>query len=185
MDWGLEDNSLESQSGITGDTQTSATPYALWNFDFTIPKMDWDEAGPWVSFFAQLRGKTGSFKLPVPGVDAPRSGYAGAVGVVDGASQLGYTLNTKNWANEATLLNVGDLFTVNDELKVVRIVATSGVTGLSTITFDPPLRSSPANLAPIVISNPYVVLASKVNLPKWKTGTPMNTKFNMTCRERP
>ena len=185
LDWGLESNTLESQSGITGTTQVGATAYALWDMDFSVPKMDWDEAGPWLAFFAQLRGKTGSFKLPIPGTELPRSGYTGAVGIVDGASQLGHTLNTKNWDNNATLLNVGDLFTVNNELKIVRTVATSNGTGLSTITFDPALRGSPADLAVITINSPFVVLSSKINLPKWRTGSPMLTKFTMKCKERP
>lgn len=185
MDWGLEDNALESQSGMTGALQIGATAFALWNFDFAIPRMEWDEAGEWISFFSQLRGKTGTFKFPVPGTATPRSGYTGAVGVVDGASQIGHTLDTKSWDNSATLLNVGDFFTVNDELKVVRAVASSGVTGLSTITFDPALRSSPDDLAVITINNPYVVLRSLVNLPKWTTASPQLTKFVLKCQERP
>ncbi len=184
--WGIESSTLESLSDVTGDVQIGATPYALWDFDFRIPKMDWDEAGPWISFFAQLRGRTGSFKLPIPGVDAPRSGYTGAVGVVNGASQIGHTINTKSWAiDETDFLSIGDMFTMNDELKVVRIPPDSDGSGLSTITFDPAIRQSPADNAVIMINNPYVILASKINLPKLNTQSPMLTKIDMKCKERP
>lgn len=184
VDMGLDNATLDKESGFTGAEQIGINPFAKWDIDFSLPKMERAEAAPWISFFAQLRGKGGRFTFPIPGTLIPLSGFTGTVGVVDGAAQTGYTLLTKNWTGSSTLLEVGDLFSVNGELKVVRIQATSSGPGASTLTFDPPLRSSPADNAVITINSPTVILASKIDLPKYKISHPILVKTSMKCKER-
>jgi hypothetical protein len=184
MGMGLQNSTLQGRSQQTGKTQTSIQPYALWEIDVEFPKMSRDEAGPWISFFAQLRGKGGSFTFPIPGTSVPLSGYTGAVGTVNGASQTGYSLITAGWANNTLILKQGDVFNPgNGELKVVRADVTSGVAGAATITFDPPLRASPVTTTALVINSPTVILASTKDTPKWKVGHPVLTKFQMKCLE--
>ena len=183
MGMGLESATLEGRSKQTGKTQASIQPYALWEIDLEFPKMSREEAGPWVSFFAQLRGKGGSFTFPIPGTSVPLSGYTGAVGAVNGASQTGYSLITDGWTGSQRILNQGDPFTVNGELKIVR-TNVDCVAGAATIDFDPPLRNSPDNDAALTINNPTVILASTKDTPKWKVGHPVLTKFQMKCLER-
>lgn len=148
------------QSPFTGKRQVGELPFALWGLSFKLPILDEEESRDWKVFVAELRGQYGTFKALVPGYNGPTTGYAGAVGVVAGASQLGTSLVTDGWANSQSIFHKSNFFTVNNELKMLTAAASSNGSGQMTVSFEPALRSSPADNAVIEIANPYAVMAS-------------------------
>lgn len=72
-----------------------------------------------------------------------------------GTSQTGPALYLKGLpASSNGLLLPGDIFEVNGELKRVTSSLDSDAAGLGYVQFSPPLRSSPANDAPVILTNP-------------------------------
>ena len=173
-----------AQSPFTGATQRSEGSFALWSLNGTFPEMDdADISRLWRSFFLQLRGRAGTFKIIVPGTGAPSTGYAGAVGVVNGASQTGISLITNGWDNSTLVLQEGDYFTVNDELKIVTADVTSDGAGNATIAFEPALRTSPAHAAPLTIANPYFIARLDSDAPSWNLRAPYFHSFSFEASE--
>ena len=144
---------IKMESPFSGARQTLASPYALWGFQGKYSQQVLTNAASLRSFLMQLQGQVNRFRLPVPDAQIPISGYTGNTGVVNGASQTGNTLVTNGWTINSLILADGDYFTVNDELKtVVGNVVTDG-SGNATITFVPPLRTSPPALTQLKIGN--------------------------------
>lgn len=164
------------RSKYTGKRQTLAFPYALWVFDGTLCLMTQAEALPWRSFLMQLHGQANLFRLPVPGTEnGPSTGYAGTVGHVVGAGQTGNSLVTGGWTPSVGLIvNAGDYFTVNDELKVCTAADGSAGDGSMTLYFEPSLRYSPANSTPITITSPTMLLSLTTDDVEWDLTTPVN-----------
>ena len=161
----LSRKSVIMRSPFTGKRQTLNSAYALWTFKGKFTTTDTANAALLRSFFAQLRGQANKFKLQIPGINIPQSGYVGATGNVNGASQTGNSLVTNGWSNSTLILKAGDYFTINntDELKLVTADATSDGSGNLTINFEPAIRTSPTTATALSIGNasiPYVLLAS-------------------------
>jgi hypothetical protein len=109
-------------------------------------------------WLAQLRGQAGRFRLW--DLVHPDPAGVGAVGtvMVSGADQVGVTLVTTGWpVSTAGLLLPGDYISVNDELKLVTTSASSNGAGAATITFEPPLRSSPPDAATVTLIKPTAI----------------------------
>lgn len=109
------------------------------------------------AFFAQV-GTVGTFLLRDP---AFQTSAAGAP-VVSGTGQTGYTLTTSGWPVNTTVLRAGDAFQIgtglDTRLHMLTQDALSGSTGGATLNFWPALRYSPLNGAPLVVSQPAVLL---------------------------
>mgnify|MGYP000099990583 CR=1 FL=1 len=173
-----------TQSPYSGATQRSEGSYALWEVKGGFPEMDDLQISRlWRSFFLQLRGRAGTFKLIIPGTGAPSTAYTGAVGLVDGASQTGLTLVTKTWDNTTLVLQDGDYFTVNDELKILTADATTDGAGAVTLSFEPPLRTSPADGAALTIANPYFIARLQNDDPSWNLRPPYFHAFAFEATE--
>lgn len=156
--FGLSSNALTFQSPLNGTVQTVEFPGARWMLTASLPPMKRDTASDWQSFFAQLRGMSGRFYAGDPKGRVPR-GTALGTPLVNGASQTGTSLITDGWTiSQAAALKAGDYFQVGTELKVVLATVASNGSGQATITFEPPLRASPADNAPIITSNPVCIM---------------------------
>lgn len=173
-----------AQSPFTGSTQRSEGSFALWSLNGSFSEMDDRQISRlWVSFFLQLRGRAGTFKLIIPGTAEPSTGYTGAVGIVNGASQTGLSLITNGWDNITLVLQEGDYFTVNDELKILTADATTNGAGAVTLAFEPPLRTSPADTAPLTIANPYFIARLENDAPTWNLRPPFFHAFSFEAIE--
>ena len=173
-----------AQSPFTGSTQRSEGSYALWSLNGSFSEMDDQQVSRlWRSFFMQLRGRAGTFKLIIPGTGAPSTGYTGSVGAVNGASQTGLSLITNGWDNSTLVLQEGDYFTVNDELKTITADATTDGSGNVTLEFEPPLRTSPADTAPLTIANPYFIARLASDAPAWNLRAPYFHAFSFEAVE--
>lgn len=172
------------RSKLTGSATKSEQSYTLWVAEFSLTDFEGlEDARAWKSFIAQLHGRFGSFLFPVPGITGPSTGYSGSAGVVNGGSQTGYSLVTDGWTNSATVLNIGDYLTVNNELKIVTALAVANGSGELTIQIEPALRTSPANNAAIETTAPYAVMESEVDDPGWNITPPYIHAFSITALE--
>lgn len=166
-EWGLLSNTKAFSSPLTGATQTLRLPGERWTFSFTYSALTAEQRALITAFLVKARGGAERFKMSNPMGLAPR-GAGGGTPVVAGAGQTGASLATSGWPNSTVVLKEGDYFECNGELKMVAADVTSSGTGTATITFEPPLRASPANGASIITTNPAATFRLSENETKWQ-----------------
>ena len=160
--WHLLPHSQTWTSPLNGSSQTQELPGARWICTLPYRKMREDDWRAWTAFVARLRGAAGRFYLS-PLHALPARGVATGTPVVAGAGQTGASLTTSGWTNStALILRAGDFFHVptanGRELKIMTADANSSGTGTATITFEPPLRGSPASGAALEVAAPTTVM---------------------------
>lgn len=147
-------------SPFIGTVQTGARPSAslrlVMSF-FNISNTD-DKRRELQGFLTLLEGK--KHRFTVHDHTYVRGG-SGTGGQVDGASEAGNSITTKNWADGASPLLVfkrGDQFSLNTsnqrELKIVTVDATTDGAGAVEVFFGPPIRTTPADSLTLDITNP-------------------------------
>lgn len=180
FDFGLLSNTMSFTSPLSKSAQTVEMPSPRWQFSFTMDKLEEPDAALLQGFLAQLRGQAGRFYMYNMARQTPR-GIATGTPIVAGASQVGTTLNTSGWTVSQTgILKIGDFFKIGNELKmVVGADVNSDGAGLATITFEPPIRSSPANASAIITSSPTAIFKLTSDDATWSTSAPTWTTFNL------
>ena len=111
----------------------------------------------------------------------PRGTIAGTP-LVNGASQTGNTLTIDGCTVGTTLL-AGDFFSVNSELKMVTADVTADGAGAMSITFEPPLRSSPADNAALTTTRPTARFMLQEDVQAWSTRPGLRTDFELVFVE--
>lgn len=159
LEWALTANTQQFRSELNGAVQTNALPGDRWSCNMTFANLIGTDARTLMAFLASLRGQAGRFYLK-PFDHATPVGTAAGTGLVNGASQTGSTLVTDGWTpSQAGLLLPGDYFQVGSELKMITATIASDSGGNATLSFVPPLRTSPANDAAIITTNPTCIMA--------------------------
>ncbi len=122
----------------------------MWRMSVSMPAMLRATADEYIAFFHKLRGRYGSFRMP----DFDRRTARGTWGtpLVKGGSQVGNTLDIDGVGNTTTRY-AGETFQIGDYLYQLVANNTSDSSGNATLTFEPPLRSSPADNAAITFTN--------------------------------
>lgn len=115
--------------------------------------MDQDKRATVLALVARLNGMQHRVNLPFHAIS--NRGAFGGTPLVAGASQTGNSLNIDgaslsitNWIRE------GDVFSVNDEMKICTADANSDGAGAVTLSFWPRLRTAPADNAAIETTTP-------------------------------
>ena len=152
---------------MDGSDVIMAPNIAFWRATLPLSVMSKTDARPWAAALAQLSKLSNVFFLTFPDYTAPATGYAGATPLVSGASQTGTSLTADGVSNSTAILLPGDYIEVNNEFKIVTLAATSNGSGQVTITFEPALRSSPADNAAIIIQSPVVIMRLIEALASW------------------
>lgn len=170
--FGLETNTRTFESPLSRYTQRVILQGSRWQGSWTLPKMTRIQFAPWQAFLMQLEGQANTFYGFDPDARTPR-GVATGTPLVKNGSQTGSSLTTDGWtAGIVGILKAGDYFSVNGELKMVTADVTSDGSGNATLTFKPPLRSSPADNAPITVTNCTVPMILKDDgQAMWQTGS--------------
>lgn len=183
LEFGLRSNTQTHTSPLSNALQTLEIPAPRWVVSFNLENVLEDDAAIMQAWFAQLRGKSGRFYLYNMARQRPR-GVATGTPLVNGASQSGVTLATDGWTPSQTgILKAGDFFGVNGELKMCVTDCNSNASGQATITFEPPLRSSPADNAAITTTRPTTLFMLDDDTSKWRTRAPLLTTFNISATE--
>lgn len=177
MVWRLVMPSQTNVSEWTGRRQTIASGRGWWECQLSLPPIvGTTNVNAWRAFIAKSRGKANDFRIPVdPTAQSPEL-TINAVGslnlnftanlyqtfsedpLVNGSGQQGRTLNTTGWPVSTTVLQAGQFVTINDQLLQLTENVVSDAFGLAVLTFEPPIRVSPANNAPIEYVNPYCLM---------------------------
>lgn len=181
--WSITYNSKAFTSDLNNATQTAELPGAQWKANLTFTNRDGDDARKLRAFLVSLKGISGRFYL-TPEDAAPRGTAAGS-GLVNGASQAGSSLVTDGWiAGQPLLLAAGDYFEVNGELKMITADVASDASGNATLSFDPPLRQSPADNAQIITVNPACTMKLTGNdQSQWALTSPAFYAITIGCEE--
>ena len=168
--FGLRFNTAQFESPLSGDVQRLELAGARWFAEYTFRQTTAAEVGALQAFLVKLRGRANTFNGYDPDRTTPL-GTASGTPLVNGADQTGGSLITDGWANSQVVLKQGDYFSVNSELKMVTADVTSDGSGNATITFEPVLRTSPADNAAITLSNPTcTMILDADDAGQWQAG---------------
>jgi hypothetical protein len=181
VEWSLVANTQTFASPLSQTVQTVEMPGARWRVSFTLENLQEDDAAKLQAFMAKLRGRAGRFTLHNFARPAPR-GTASGTPLVMGAGQTGTTLAIDGMAAGATLL-AGDYFGVNGEFKIVVADATANGSGEMSVTFEPPLRTSPADNAAVTLVAPTATFMLDDDAMRWITRAPVLTTVPITATE--
>jgi hypothetical protein len=171
-------------SPLDDSEQTLELPGGRWYGRITFSLRP-DHVRIMAAFLASLHGTAGRFYLWDVSHPSP-AGTAQGTPLVKGAGQDGRSLITDGWsANQTTLLKIGDLFGVNGELKRVTAPVASDANGEATISFESPLRSKPADNAPLTLLKPSCTmrLTSGDQGKQLIIRPPASTLFTLECVE--
>lgn len=163
----------EGRSPYTGTRETQQWGGNLWVATVEFVSMSKAESRAVKAWLLALNGRAGSFLMGDPDAAQPL-GVATGTPVVSGAGQTGAALVTTGWTPSITgILKAGDYIQLGSgsasRLHQVLQNASSDGSGVATLDIWPPLRSSPANGAPVVISAPKGVFALAQNLNPWNS----------------
>jgi hypothetical protein len=137
----LRANTMVFESPLNGAVQTTELPGARWVCEITYDTLSKPDRLLMQAFLSKLRGRAGRVFLWDMSHYKPQ-GVASGSPLVNGASQTGASLITDDYVG------------VNNELKRIVADSNSNGSGQSTLTFEPPLRSSPADNAAITTDKP-------------------------------
>lgn len=174
------------RSKYTGVRQTVVYPYAIWILEATLVEYDGAQARAIRSFLAQLEGQKNSFRLPVPGHSKPTTGYAGnaLVNNVAGIAARATSMAVDGLTASVPILNEGDYFTVNDELKICTSAIASNGAGQATISFMPAMRKAVPDNTAVTFQNPTILMhAQDDDVANWGLSPPYRHKINFDAIE--
>ena len=146
-----------TQSPFTYAQQAVAHSGQRWEVDVTLPAMNRADAEQWVAFLVSLRGRFGTFTLGDPVGASPR-GSAGGTPLVNGASQIGGTLNIDGCtASQTGWLKAGDYIQLGTagSATLHKVLADVDSNGSGQVTVDiwPYIRTAPSDNATVVVTN--------------------------------
>ena len=184
LEWSLVSNTQSFTSPLSGAVQTVEMPGARWKAAFSLSALDSTDSGVFRAWLGRLRGQSGRFYMHNMARSVPIGNYVGSSPTVNGAGQVGTTINTTGWLpSTAGVLRAGDFIGVNGELKMVVTDASSDGAGAAAITFEPPLRSSPANASPIITTKPTAIFKMDDDIARWTTTAPLLDSVSISCTE--
>ena len=149
--FGLKTNTQTFTSPLTQQVQRAELGGARWFATYEVKPTTRAEAATVLAFLVKLRGAANLFNGYDPSGATPR-GTATGTPMVSGGGQVGTQLLTDGWTPSITALKAGDYFSVNGELKMVVQDCSADSGGVATITFEPALRASPIDNAPITVT---------------------------------
>lgn len=156
MSWRLVMPSQTNISEWTGRRQTVASNRGWWECQFTLPPLvGVTRVNPWRSFVVQARGQVNDFQVPV---DPTAQSAVVATPLINGAGQTGRSLASDGWPVSSTVLQAGQFLTINNQLLQLTANVVSNASGQATLSFEPPIRVSPADNAAIEFKNPYCLM---------------------------
>jgi len=146
-----------SMSPFTYQQQAVAHAGQRWEVDVTLPAMNRADAEQWVAFLISLRGQLGTFTLGDPVGASPR-GSAGGTPLVNGASQIGGTLNIDGCtASQTGWLKAGDYIQLGTagSATLHKVLADVDSNGSGQVAVDiwPYIRTAPSDNATVVVTN--------------------------------
>jgi len=171
-----------STSPFTGGQQVQDWGGRYWSYDIDMTRMVGRNSSIMDAFVNGLGGIAGKFVFRDPSIKQSVAGTP----LVAGGAQVGSSLITDGWPNSVTVMQAGDFFSVGAgaAMRLHQIAADvqSNASGVATLTFHPPLRSSPFDNDGLNVTNPGVVLRLTGPAPA-QIDVATNYKFTLSARE--
>lgn len=181
MQFGIVWNTQIFASPLTQAVGTIEIPGSRWKVQFALNDFQEADAALVQTFVMQLRGRVNRASLYNFARRVPRGTIAGTP-LVKGASQTGAALLIDG-CTVGTTLKKGDFFGVNGELKMVVADATADGSGEMTVTFEPPLRASPADNAAITTTAPTALFMLESDEQMWNSKPGIRSDFSFSFIE--
>lgn len=166
---GLVANTRIYKSPFTNAVQTIGRQGEYWSMRMMFDAMDSSERADMMAFLVRLNGQEHRFQARDFSYAA--RGVLTGTPLVNGAAQVGSTLIVDGCTPSITgWARAGDQFQIANELKMITVDANSDGGGNATLQFKPQLRTSPADNAAIIVSQPkglYMLASQNV---EWSTG---------------
>jgi hypothetical protein len=160
-----------AQSPFTLQQQVQEHPGQIWLARLWTLPLTRAEADAWIAVLLALNGRLGTVLLGDPIARTPK-GTAAGTPVVDGAGQTGQTLATTGWTpNQTGVLLRGDWLQVGTGTtqRLYKLLTDADADGSGEAVLDiwPRLRESPADEAPLVLTDPAGVFRLTHNAVAW------------------
>jgi hypothetical protein len=153
---------------IAGITQITSYPSRLWIMQAdTVPLFD-DELRDWELALDQLSDLSNVFAHVPPGYEGPGTDYDGPNPRVNGADQLGVSLDVDGLDVDSEIVRAGDYASVavtsalsnaNQQLFRIKTDVVSDGSGEATFTFTTPIRQAPADDTTVQIYSPTALFS--------------------------
>jgi len=154
----LSVNQAIFESAFTRQQQTqehAAGKGDRWEGVWVTPSLSTSDMKALKAWLVSLKGQINTFKAYDP--DNRTLENAPGNALVAGASQTGTSINVDGWPLSQTVMLAGEFFQFEDEFKMcLEDVVTNG-SGQATINFEPAIRTSPANNATVIVTNPFFI----------------------------
>ncbi len=151
MSLNLVSNTKSFSSSFNQSVQTHRFPGEHWKASLSFNNLYPYELVDLKSFVWGLGGADGRFYMPLfDNLGKPAKGTP----VVLGPDQVGGLITTNGWTPNTIVLNKGDYFEINGEVKMVTANAVSSSTGTATLTFVPWLRTAAQTGQAIITDRP-------------------------------
>jgi len=169
--WFLRQYTASVQNDFDLSRNIASAPAARWESAFRLPSTTRDQLSNWLGFLAGLRGSYGSFYWG-PSVAGDPSGAMASDGgsplIKDAGAALavGDTVLTVDGFTAGAVTGfakTGDWFEVDDYLYRLTEDSNKNASGEVTFTFQPPLKTAPADNAPVTVTSPKGVFRLKMN----------------------
>jgi len=162
----LAPNTRVHTSPLTNSEQSVSLPGSVWKVSYgwgLLLEPQWRRMS---AFVAGLGGTAGRFNFSP--LHAPRRATGTGTPVIDGANQLGTTLNLRGWAPGAQAFLAGDFLSYVDtssrpRLHIALADAIADVDGKAAVLVAPPLRRPGNDGAPVEIAAPYGIFRLATN----------------------
>jgi hypothetical protein len=186
QNWGLRRITSLTQSPFTLQQQVYQHSGEQWNTTMTLPPMLKDNASIWLSFFLQLRGVRGTFKLG----DQDRKTIQGtATGTVrvNGASQTGNQVALDGFtASRANVFKAGDYIQINSYMYMVTEDVSADGSGEANVKIEPALRQGIETINDdtlVVYLNTTTIMRLDSNDFNWDTDQVSKYGISFACSE--
>tara|TARA_R100001163_G_scaffold19475_1_gene17116 strand:+ start:1704 stop:2330 length:627 start_codon:yes stop_codon:yes gene_type:complete len=186
QNWGLRRITSITQSPFTLQQQVYQHSGEQWNTTMTLPPMLKDNASIWLSFFLQLRGVRGTFKIG----DQDRKTIQGtATGTVrvNGASQTGNQVALDGFtASRANVFKAGDYIQINSYMYMVTEDVSADGSGEANVKIEPALRQGIETINDdtlVVYLNTTTIMRLDSNEFNWDTDQVSKYGISFACSE--
>ena len=164
--WGIRSNAVIQESEFTNAIKTLDRDGERWEVELRFNNLTADEKAEMEAFLVKVNGPANRVRFGKHS-HVQRGAFGGSP-LVDGGSQTGNTLEIDGCtASISDWIKEGDMFSVNNELKMSIADENSDSGGELTLDFKPKLRASPADNAVITTANPTGVFVLINPLTAW------------------
>ena len=182
--WSLMRRTGLSESPFTGGQQTVEFSYAKWKAVLTLPPMRRPQATAWVSFFAKLHGRRGTFLLGDQDGKDPQINKITA-GTMTGSVTLGANADigdTILTISGTTAFKAGDYIQLGSSSSARLYMVVVDQTGTS-LQIEPKIKTAVTSGATVTYSNTQGLFRMDTDELMWDTNAVSVYGISFSCSE--